>query len=573
MRAWIILLCLACPAIVQAADAIVSGITVTARGGQLFVTWREQDTPPGTTFNVYRHDRAIVDLDQATLVAHHIEPHSARDWWADPASFDAKQAAAAPVGYLLDPQGGRLDPKDGLFVYTVETSDPPQLCFAVTIASADGQESRELRPGANLSAAIEARPGPIPAFWQLDGDEPAPGAGMDRALWMHLHGRGSVVPDMEYLAFGDGRLGWRPGLPFKFGVKLDQDTVLVQPTDRTWIGSGQQEGTGRQAPTIWTFWYGYNSRIYDRKNMASGVPTNYTERRLLWILDFVGRRYQPDRNRCYLSGSSMGGCGAVSFGVRHPELFAALHAHVPIVSYTYQKPTSAHRLEQACWTGQIPATLLTDEGTPLLERMDGIRTVSQFPGQIPFLFMVNGRKDGSIPWHNNPPFYRAMNASRRGLAAYWDEGTHPTAGIGAPDDIKAWKDNLRRFKLNESYPAFSNTSGNRDPGDGSPTVGDAIGWINRGFDWRQIVDQPDRYEITLCVDFPGIVYPVTTDVTLWRLQRFRIRAEDRVRWRAGAASGDSVVIGEQGGVTIARVSFPSPEPLKLIVERISSQSH
>jgi hypothetical protein len=573
MRFWTLLTFLALPSLALASDpaAMISGITATPRGGQIFLTWQEADTPPGATFSVYRHDRPIVDLGVATRIAWRIEPHSARDWWADPASFDVKKPSAAPVGYRLD-AGARLDPSHGLFVYTVEPGDPTHLYFAVTLTGADGHESRDLTSG-NATAAIEAQPGPILAFWQHDTDEPPPGAGKDRALWMRLHGRGSVVPNMEYLAFGDRHLGWRPGLAFKFSVTLDDQTVFIQPTDRTWVGPARAPSTNARAPAIWTFWYGYNSRIDDPDAMATGVPTNYTERRLLWILDFVGRRYQPDRNRFYLSGSSMGGCGTLSFGFRHPDLFAALHAHVPIVSYTYEKPTSAHRLEQACWTGPIPANLLTDEGVPLLDRMDAVRTVRESPGQLPFLFMVNGRKDTSIPWHNNPPFYRAMNASRRALVAYWDEGTHPTAGVGAPDDIKAWEKRLRRFKLTESYPAFSNTSSNSNPGEGPATDGDPVGWINRGFDWRDIVDQPDRYEITLSLEHPGIVYPVTTDVTLWRLQRFSVAAGDRVRWSVGSMSGDSVTVDRNGGVTITGVTFASPQPLRLTLERASSRGN
>jgi hypothetical protein len=569
MRSLILLVCLIFPTLLFAADPVVSDLRATPRGGQLFLTWKETNTPAGTMFNVYRATQPITDVKQATLVAHHIEPHSARDWWADPASFDAKQPAAKPIGYRVGGNDERFDPNDGLFVYTVGANDPTQLYFAVTSTGPDGVESREIKSGGNVSSAINARPGPILAFWQHDTPEPVAGAGKDRALWLRLHGKSGVVPNMEYLAFGDHTLGWRAGLSFKFSVKVDRDHVYINPTDRTWIGRVHGESTDNHAPAIWTFWYGYNSKIYDRAAMSSGVPTNYTERRLLWMLDFVGQHYQPDRNRYYLSGSSMGGCGTVSFGLRHPELFAALHAHVPIVSYTYEQPTSAHRIEPACWTGQIPASLLTDEGTPLLERMNGVRTVNAARGQLPFLFVLHGRNDGSIPWQNNPPFYRAMNDSRRAFVAFWDEGTHPTAGKEAPDDIKAWLERFRRFKLNESYPAFSNTSSNRNPGDGRATDGDPIGWINRGFDWREIVDQPGRYEITLSVDHPDIVYPVTTDVTLWRLQQFRVTAGDKVRWSAGAAKDESVTIDEHGGVTIGRVTFPSREPVKLLVERIA----
>ena len=38
--------------------------------------------------------------------------------------------------------------------------------------------------------------------------------------------------------------------------------------------------------------------------MAGGIPTNYTERRNLWILQWVREHYQPDTKRWYCSGGS-----------------------------------------------------------------------------------------------------------------------------------------------------------------------------------------------------------------------------------------------------------------------------
>jgi hypothetical protein len=221
--------------------------------------------------------------------------------------------------------------------------------------------------------------------------------------------------------------------------------------------------------------------------MKEGTPTNYTEHRLLWILTWVQRHYQTNRNRWYCSGSSMGGCGTISFGLRHPELFAACHAHVPIVSYTYAdgEPglSSARRLEPAQWNGKIGPEALTNEGVPLLERMNGTKFVAETKQDLPFLFLLNGRQEASIPWGHNPPFYRALDDTHQGFAAYWDDGQHSTVAQNAPEDIKAWSKAMRRFRLNESFPAFSRTSSNRNPGAGDSADGDIVGWMTRGMDW------------------------------------------------------------------------------------------
>ena len=355
---------------------------------------------------------------------------------------------------------------------------------------------------------MAARPGPLRPIWQRPGRPPAAGAGRGKALWLNLHAKSGVVADMEYLVFGDARMGWRMGLPAKFSVRINGDEVVVRPTDRTWINRPHDEAGDGGAPAIWTFWYGYNSKIYDRKLMGQGLPVNYTERLNLWILQWVRGYYLPDPHRWYCSGSSMGGCGTISFGLRHPELFAGLHAHVPIVAYTYLGRGSAHRCEPSCWVGTIPAALETDEGLPFVEHLDGTKFVRQCPDDLPPLFLINGRTDASIPWENNPAFYRTLNDAHQAFAVYWDNGDHATCGKDAPADIKGWLTRFRRLRGDQSYPAFSNTSSNRNPGSGKPADGDPIGWMNRGMDWQQIDDRPERYAITVLADYPGIAYPV-----------------------------------------------------------------
>jgi len=383
----------------------VTHLQATARDGQIFLTWNEAETPRGTTFNGYASDRPISDLSAARRVGHHIEQHSARDWWEDPASFTKGKQPAEPVGYLLEPGRPRLDAAGGLFVHTIAQGHIGKLYFAVTATDAQGHEESQLAAGSNVLAdGVSGRPGPIRPIWQGSGPAPALGAGQGMPLWLNLHAKGGVVANMEYLFFGDATMGWREGLPVKFSVRVADNTVVVRPTDRVWINRPHAEAGDGGTPAIWTFWYGYNSRIYDRSLMGEGIPTNYTERRNLWILDWVRRYYKPDTNRWYCSGSSMGGCGTISFGLRHPELFSALHAHVPIVSYTYLGSASAHRLEPCCWTGPIPPDLKTDEGVPLLERMNATKRVAESRVDLPPVFLLNGRNDGSIPWQNNPPF-------------------------------------------------------------------------------------------------------------------------------------------------------------------------
>ena len=550
-----------------AAAATVSQLSAVAHGGQVFLTWKEAETAAGTTFNVYVAGEPIHDVAQARRVGHHVERHSARDWWADPASFDQKKPHGEAVGYLLH-GGRRLDPTGGLFVHTVEESLQGKLFFAVTQSDARGVEDTRLTPGGNtLARGVAATPGALEPIWQRGGHPAAAGAGKHKPLRLELHAKGGVVANMEYLLFGDASMGWREGLPLEFSVRVERDAVVVRPTDRVWINRPHLEAGDGGMPAIWTCWYGYNSKIYDREQMATGVPSNYTERRNLWILAWVRDYYQVDPAQWSCAGSSMGGCGTVSFGLHHPELFAALFANVPIVCYTYLGRGSAHRLEPCCWVGPIAAELKTDEGISLLGRMDSTKFVRESQADLSPLYLVNGRQDGSIPWENNPAFYRALNDAHQGFAVYWDNGTHSTCGHDAPADVKAWQQRIHDFRRDQSFPAFSNTSSNRNAGDGRPNDGDTIGWMNRGMDWKDVGDEPGRYAITLLADYPGIAYPVRTDVTLRRVQRFKIHGAERLVARVGDAPARPVTADAAGRLTIPGVVISSAAGTRLVVGR------
>jgi len=550
------------------ADVSVSELKAEARDGQVFLTWKEAETPVGSTFNVYLSESPIANVAQARRIAHHIEAHSARDWWEDPASFKKDAAAGIPVGFRIENGAARLDSQGGLFVHTIRNNSQEKLFFAVTHSDAGGQEDTSVVAGSNsFSVGIVAASGEIKPIWQRENQTTTIGSGKGKTLWLNLHGKGGIVTDNEYLVFGDEAMGWREGLPFKFSARVEGDAVVVRPTDRVWINRPHTEASDGGTKAIWTFWYGYNSNIYDRKLMASGTPTNYTERRNLWILAWVGEHYQLDANRWYCSGSSMGGCGTMSFGLRHPELFAACHANVPIVNYSYLGTGSARRLEPSCWTGPITPELKTNEGLLLLDRMNCTKFVTETSDDLPFVFLVNGRQDGSIPWENNPPLYRALSQARQGFAAYWDNGTHATSGKDAPEDVKAWAQRFRSFRRDQSYPAFSNTSSNRNPGDGRPENGDLIGWINRGMDWNDIEDTPDHYAITIIANYSGIQYPVRTDITLRRVQQFKIKPTEKLEVFIGDGKPITITVSDIGRITIPNLTVSSKTGVRIIVRR------
>ncbi|MCX6910279.1 MAG: hypothetical protein NTY01_19850, partial [Verrucomicrobia bacterium] len=105
------------------------------------------------------------------------------------------------------------------------------------------------------------------------------------------------------------------------------------------------------------------------------------------------------------------------------------------------------------------------------------------------------------------------------------------------------------------------------PGNGDPADGDIIGWINRGMDWKDIEDAPGRYAITVTADYPGIEYPVRTDMTLRRLQRFKVKPSESLSVRVGDAASVSIKADTQGLLTIPGVTIPSRDGVRVVVQR------
>ncbi|MFC1613965.1 alpha/beta hydrolase-fold protein [Gemmatimonadota bacterium] len=522
--------------VLRADDCPVTGLGAEYRYGQVFLTWRE---PPGEhrgTFNVYLSDKplkGIADLEQAQLLAERIEAHSARDWWKDPATYFKKDSVAAPEGFVIDEGEAPLDPSGGLFVHTVGQAEPESAYYAVTM-SVDNIEDRRIQAGANsLDRPVIQRQARIRPVWLGKvAEKPSPDCAAGIPAIVSLHGRTGSQPE-SWLFFGTKEMGWREGLPFKFHAVLKENYLWVVPTDRTWLGrtlSESWDGRDHLSPANDTFWYGYNDHVYDRELMADGMPVNFTERRNLWILSWARNYFDNDPDRTVLEGGSMGGCGGLSWGLRHPELFSAVMASVPLVGYFGKEwGGSEKRLNVFCGPLDNP----DNEGVILRTRMDSRTLLAESTGKgidLPFLIISNARRDASIPWRPNPRYYRALNESRQGFITGWDNGVHSNCMDGSHPWFRKWQDPeyLLRFSLKESFPALSGYSHNNDPGSGDPEEGDITGYMNFGLEWKDIHDEKEMYAITLYIAEGDPVLPATVDVTPRRLQHFRLKPGEPV---------------------------------------------
>lgn len=553
------------------------------RHGQVFLQWEEHALPQDATLQVWSSEQPFSEPGaEKTLLAAKIHQGSARDWWQDPASFFKDAEPAPPAGFVIQDGGQPLNPRNGLHVHTVPRSGDGERYYAVTWQSKSGNiKEQPFLPGQNcLSAPLAVKYEQVLPI-SLQSPTLKRGDGLGKALVFSFHGRGGGAGVNQktgkttgtHLWFADANQGWREGLPFKFNLSITDKEVRISPFDRTWINRPLLESPDSRdhVPAVCSFWSGYNTNIAQNTNTPELQVDIFVERYLLALIDWAQNWLGTDSNRCYLTGASMGGSVGISLGLHYPERFAAIHAMVPIYRYTWEecstsKAVSAKRLVCASGPLQDRPAKVRANGENFLEYMDGARNINRPQIDTPPIFATNGRRDASIPWVNNPPFYQAANAARQAFAVFWNDGAHGMSTT-APDDVKQWGQDIFQYRLDQSYPAFSNCTDNRNYGTGDPEDGDIIGWINRGLSWSDIKDTRWEYSITLKADHPEIRYPVKTDVTLRRLQQFRPCPGETLTLNLGCGQESTLTIPEDGLLTLRSLEFSDAQPLVITIRR------
>jgi len=543
----------------------VTKLSAIVQSGQIFLTWDEELSPDGTTYEVFMHPTPITpgNLDEAQKIGHHVEAGSACDWWKDPASFDVNASSDRTHGFFIN--GKELDPQGGLFVHTVVDSDPKAMYLAVLPSTA---KPSDVVAGVNsLNMPVTGAPSlpqPIPLK-----AAPTAGSGIGKSLTLALHGRGGGRDSdnkSNFLVFGDAHQGWREGLARKFIVSSDANGIVIEPRDWLWVGrpllfSGDLRDHGL---AINTWWYGCNDHIYDAEAVATGVVVNYTEAYLLYLVRWAQQYYGTDPQKTYIKGTSMGGSGAISVGFHHPDVFATIYSEVPVVAYTRRSSADgrSNLVRLNGLSGRVcDETVMSDEGISVMERMNSERIVREYAGDLPFLVLCNGRTDGSIPWVNNPSFYRALNEAKRGFAAYWNNGAHDM-WKHVPTDVTDFY-TTQAIALGDSYPAFSNFSDSRDAGDGERDDGDLIGWMNRGIYWADVVETENSWSLSLWADGDFLPASVTVDVTPRRLSQLQISPNETF-----LVNGNPVQADTNGRLTATGLQITKKTPMLLQIQRL-----
>ena len=369
-----------------------------------------------------------------------------------------------------------------------------------------------------------------------------------------------------------------------------------------------------------SYWWGYSDQLPGGTADRGTVP-NYTQRRVLHLLSWVLDEYPgADPDRVYVSGGSMGGAGAKTFALMYARHLCYVEATIGQAIARNHRPARIAQLE-TMWGDPQLRLPVRPGGISVWDLMDTTRAMAESAEvQDQFFFTKHGKDDPIIHFGavvtpsplTGRAYYDALQAHRIGHYAVWDEGGH-----GSDDPVLGgyWSDwdwnrvthPVTFLARIVAFVAFSNSSADQDPGDGSGNgrqtwdesagfagdvsvpgdtgwSGDVAGALNRFLRWdaSRIVDTEDRFEVPLKgLDGPGdppprpgypsignrldAPLPVMADVTLRRVQRFARRPSEPLAWTFGAASG-TVAAGARGAVTIEALPLTT-DWTTLVVER------
>ena len=528
----------------------VHGIQTAFHDGQVFLTW---DNLPGTgwIYHVYRGTSPLVSaaaLDNALEIAQ----------VGDASGVDPRISSllGQTYTYRIDEAQPPLDPTRGLFVTTPTAG---ALVFYAVMAEKVGLGvDRTVVVGENsIPEPVWERvqlPRPI---WQRTLTSPR---GEDYVLWTSNTGS-RTFPAMCN----------EPGRAFHVGVIRGQPggALVLHGHGRGGNFFNSFIGTGH--PGEWvlsiddylptgdyaTFYFGYETN-YDLDQPynfppVDGMVADYTERRVLFLLDWANREMPHDPNRVYAMGVSMGGSFAFFLAWHHPDLIAGALSVVPKVCLGYRPDVYVGLRESLdrLW-GSPDLNLPSTAGERVFQWMDGREQarIERHRGSAPLVAFC-GINDNVTGWSEKVAYFQAMQADNAGGAWFWDERDHYTA-----HDQTEWypmmaSSQLYKYRTDSSYPAFTNCSTDGNFGSGDPTTADPIGNINGSVDWDEtnLTDELLRWDVTLrtrsLTTLDGVLgapESLLVDVTPRRLQQFVVAEHVEYRYEARRISDGALVV-------------------------------
>lgn len=514
--------------------------------GQVWIVWNVQ-LPIPETVGVYASEESFTDTDNATLIGRpfHLEylPVALKE-----------QVDTAATYRIPDGEGGlyQLGPAEALFVYTPHVSG--NMYFAVTAWGDDIIDPVQITDD-QVAFSFDPQNDPVECHLQAAFPSPfAPVGFRCLAYYMWVDGRDDMQSRPDFPVTANTAKNGMPGF-FMVSVPIDLDTTQPFPLS-VWLhgggGSARQSLAGSRRPVNINPEHGilvaHNDDAFGhrgttppvpenpslhfgwRKNWnpfsSDNIPTspdtifNYTQRRYLWIDEWLMRTFNVDPTRVHIHGHSMGSWGATALIKAYPEHYAS----AVIFNNGFRGPDPGTNI--AAMLGEpfehFPTNLKDRNGNTVhFPYMFDLTTSSSAHRDIPYLQSFHSKNDvGNANYWGVEVVdnYRAADASGHGMLLSWSERGHSIDDgplyndhwvNGNEPDQQTVTDNVswaeEHYRSDISYPAFfnhrldpnANDPGDGTPGTGSNGVGDDWGTWGGWHRWDQenIIDEENFWTV------------------------------------------------------------------------------
>ena len=535
----------------QVLPQVVTELTALHRSGQTFLVWPESG---GASYHVYRHSSPITQ-DNLTSA----KKLTAR-WGALDAntSRNTHRSNEEPANFVVEDLGSPLADNTGLFVYTLQNGEQGSAYYGVTTVT--GNDTETLVARNSLDSAVTetvATPRPVLVSSKNSGKGRLYTQYMDYQNWnptlngyaysytialpANYNASRSYPLQLNLHAFGEN-LRYLPETEF-----ADWEIIQLFPHD-----PGEQQGT------VHTWWFGFAADHNYRTQgqvPGSGNIANFTEQRLLAAVRAVisDSTFNVNNDLIHVIGNSMGASGALSLGLRYPNVISGVYASQPMTNYP-ASPTFQSNFIQL-W-GQQPSALQVinsglDAGTirrygaggnvpttawNWMNHLDQMRRRSA--DGFAFLAIDHGKADATIDWQTQGrPLVQALTDANAGFSANALDGVghgwqafaavvKPLFGLGYGDEAP-W-----RYPRSLSYPSITNASGSgalNPANSGTDSYNVNIEWATAQNSFGQaIVDNANTYEISI----RSTAGAQTANITPRRTTSFRPAGGTQCQWTA-----------------------------------------
>ena len=492
--------------------------------------------------------------------------------WGDDTIIPGENITDTSVPFNYDPVG------DPVECHLQRTYPSPfasgYVCFAYSLWSDGRQNHWEGRPDFPIMANAAKNGMPslflVSAPTNLDTTTAFP-----LSVW--LHGGGGIA--RQSLAGSRAEVNINPELG-----------ILVAHDDKMYSYRGNQPPHPDQ-PT-WHFGYRKN---FDPFTFNSTVPSdtviNYTQRRYLWVDQWLIKNFNVDSNRINIHGHSMGSAGAIALVKCFPQHYGS----ATIFNTGCAGPDSISNTIYIFGTksNNFPTNLKNraNEEVRFYDLWD-LYTNCSSERDIPLVRHWHGKNDNNGVMHWGPAVidnFHICDSIGTGIQHYWSERPH---GVDlAPDFNDHWvqgvpptqqtvHDNVSFPELHhrsrESFPAFFNhrlDPKNNDPGTGLIGInnGDGDNWGTWGgyHRWGNVNETLHTWQVLAWLEGNAIFANdnapeefLTADLAIRHPQIFKPMQGQFIAWRVeDLATGNvlqsgTTTVGEDDLVVIRQLNIP-----------------